>query len=168
MDAPVLPREIRLLFAHTTVVLFLLTVGFYLLPVRSSEGVEGYARLAVSLAALGLLVVVLRGQATRSRQSLSPGMRRVQGLLAALYVLVLGFALAYAAVAALLEGQVAGIHDRTDALYFSVSIVSTVGFGDIHAVGTVARLLVTVHMLFNLVYLGTAVRLLGAAGRSPG
>jgi hypothetical protein len=49
-----------------------------------------------------------------------------------------------------------------------VTIVATVGFGDIHAQGTAARLLVTVHMLFNLVYLGTALRLLtGAQGQPP-
>lgn len=163
MTPQVLPRELVLLFAHTTAVLFLLTVGYYLLPVRSPAEVEGYARLLVSVLSLGLLVVVLRRQAARSRRALSPGMRRIQWLLTALYVLVLGFALAYAAVSSLDPAQIVGIHDRTDALYFSVTIVSTVGFGDIHAAGTVARLIVTVHMVFNLIYLGTALRLLGSA-----
>jgi voltage-gated potassium channel len=36
--------------------------------------------------------------------------------------------------------------------------MSTVGFGDIHAAGSLARLIVTVHMVFNLIYLGTALR----------
>jgi hypothetical protein len=47
-----------------------------------------------------------------------------------------------------------------DGLYFTVTVLSTVGFGDIHAVSSTARLLVTPQMLFGLIYIGTAVRLL--------
>jgi voltage-gated potassium channel len=166
MAPNVLPADLRGLFVHTTAVLFLLTAGYYLLPFRSPDQPEGYARLIASMLALGLLALLLRQQGRRSRQALSPAMHRVLWLLTALYVLVLGFALTYAVVAALVEGQIVGIHDRTDALYFSVTLVSTVGFGDIHAAGSLARLIVMVHMVFNLIYLGTALRLLTSP--SPG
>ncbi|MFK5636045.1 MULTISPECIES: potassium channel family protein [unclassified Ornithinimicrobium] len=165
------PRELPLLFAHTTAVLFLLTVGYYLLPLRSPTQPESVARLTVSVLALITVLFLLRSQASRSRHSLSSAMHRIQWLLTALYVLVLSFALVYATVAELAVGQFFGIENRTDALYFSVTLVSTVGFGDVHAVGTLARLLVTVHMLFNLIYLGTALRLLGStppAGKGQG
>jgi voltage-gated potassium channel len=161
MPQRVLPQELRVLFGHTTAVLFLLTAGYFLLPVRSPTHPQSLLRLTVSVLALVLLVAVLRRQATRSRRDLSPAMHRVQWLLTALYVLVLGFALTYA-VLARLDGQIDGIQDRTDALYFSVTLVSTVGFGDIHPVGNLARLVVTVHMVFNLIYLGTALRLLSS------
>ena len=49
---------------------------------------------------------------------------------------------------------------RTDSLYFSVTTMATVGFGDVHAAGPVARVMVTVQMVFNLIYLGTALRVL--------
>jgi hypothetical protein len=58
--------------------------------------------------------------------------------------------------------QFAGIADRTDALYFSVTVVGTVGFGDVHATATVSRILVTTQMLVNLIYIGTALRLLSS------
>jgi hypothetical protein len=41
-------------------------------------------------------------------------------------------------------------------------VISTVGFGDIHATGSFARMLVTVQMLFNLIYIGTALRVLSS------
>jgi len=56
-----------------------------------------------------------------------------------------------------------GIDNRVDALYFTVSTVATVGFGDVHAVGSAARVAVTVHMVMDLLVLGIAARLVGPA-----
>ena len=49
---------------------------------------------------------------------------------------------------------------RSDALYFTVTVLSTVGFGDITAKTQAARLTVTVQMLADLVLLAVVVRLL--------
>ena len=80
---------------------------------------------------------------------------------------VLGFAVLYIVTATVAPEQFAGLANRTDALYFSVTIMGTVGFGDVHAAGTAARLMVTVQMLFNLIYLGTALRVLSAGISRP-
>jgi len=48
---------------------------------------------------------------------------------------------------------------RTDAMYFSSTVFTTVGFGDITAKSEAARLVVTVQMWLNLVFLGLVVRL---------
>jgi hypothetical protein len=159
MTEPVLPPDLKLLFARTTSVLLLLTVGYYAVPFRLQSG-SGVGRLVVSLVVLALLVQVLRRQLRTSRQVLAEAYFRIQWLLTALYLLVLGFALLYSTIATVDPGQFDGVEDRTDALYLSVTIVATVGFGDIHPQGTVGQLAATVHMLFNLVYLGTALRLL--------
>ena len=47
---------------------------------------------------------------------------------------------------------------RTDALYFTVTIFSTVGFGDITAASQSARLVVTAQMLLDLLVLGLGIR----------
>ena len=47
---------------------------------------------------------------------------------------------------------------RTDTLYFTVTVFSTVGFGDITAASQSARLVVTAQMLLDLVALGLLVR----------
>ena len=47
---------------------------------------------------------------------------------------------------------------RTSALYFSVTVFSTVGFGDITAKTDAARLVVTAQMLLDLLLLGFGAR----------
>jgi voltage-gated potassium channel len=154
--------------AHTTLVLLLLTIGYYLLPLRApwGDGVSA-GRLAGSLVAWTLLLLLLRAESRRSRERQERAYHRVQQLLTALYVLVLSFAVLYVVTETVSPGQFAGLANRSDALYFSVTIMGTVGFGDVHAAGTPARLMVTVQMLFNLIYLGTALRVLSAGIPRP-
>ena len=53
--------------------------------------------------------------------------------------------------------------DKTGAMYFTVTVFSTVGFGDITARSDLARTLVTVQMLVNLVVIGLVAKvILGA------
>jgi voltage-gated potassium channel len=47
---------------------------------------------------------------------------------------------------------------RTDSLYFTVTVFSTVGFGDITAASQTARLLVTAQMILDLLALGLGIR----------
>ena len=55
---------------------------------------------------------------------------------------------------------------RSDALYFTVTVFSTVGFGDITAETTTARLLATAQMLLDLIVLGLGIQVfLGAVER---
>ena len=55
--------------------------------------------------------------------------------------------------------------DTTTALYFTVTVFATVGFGDIVANTDAMRLLVTLQMLLNLVVFGLVFRLLISAAR---
>jgi voltage-gated potassium channel len=55
---------------------------------------------------------------------------------------------------------------RTDALYFTVTVFSTVGFGDISPKSEAARIVLIVQMLGDIALLGAGVRvLLGAVRR---
>ena len=55
--------------------------------------------------------------------------------------------------------------NHTTALYFTVTVFATVGFGDIVAATDGMRGLVTVQMLLNLVVLGLIIRLLSSAAQ---
>ena len=60
---------------------------------------------------------------------------------------------------------------RTDALYFAVTVFSTVGFGDITAKSETARVLLIVQMLADLALFGAGLRVLPGAvqrGREHG
>jgi hypothetical protein len=67
------------------------------------------------------------------------------------------FALGFYVLAEHSPGQFDGLHTRTDALYFTVSSLTTVGFGDITAHGQLARVLVIFQLVFNAVFIGAAV-----------
>jgi voltage-gated potassium channel len=84
----------------------------------------------------------------------------VDRLLLAAVAGVICFALIDYAITRSDETQFAGLQTRTDALYFAVTTLATVGFGDVHAQGQLARQVVTVQMVFNVVVLASAARVL--------
>lgn len=77
-----------------------------------------------------------------------------------LEIVLVAFALTYYTLAVNLPGEMVGISTRIDALYFTASTMSTVGYGDVHAEGQVARAVATVHLLFDVVFLAAFARLI--------
>ena len=154
-------RPVLTMLWHTTLTLVLLTLVYYVLP-RHRPWRDG-ASIGLFLLAVALLIcllLLLRTELRLVKNRLPPMLARVQLLLTLLYGLILVFALVYSFVAHNAPHQFEGIHTRTDALYFTVTTIATVGYGDIHASQTFAKVLVTLQMLFDLVYLGTAFRFL--------
>jgi voltage-gated potassium channel len=74
------------------------------------------------------------------------------------------FAVVYARLADI-PGEFAGLAPRLDAFYFTFTTLATVGFGDVHASGQTARLVVTIQIAFNLVVLALAAQVLDKALR---
>ena len=126
---------------------------YFVVPVQASD--EGLlVRAIVSLLALGLLTA---GVIWQILVHLEDPDRRVDGLLFALVVAVLAFALAFYRLEIAYPDQIVGLHTRVDALYFTMTTLLTVGFGDVHAAGQGARVLVMVAMVFNVAVIATAV-----------
>ena len=63
-------------------------------------------------------------------------------------------------LAAALDEALDGLHTRVDALYFTVVTMATVGYGDVHAEGQGARMLVIGLIIFDVVIVASLVRLL--------
>ena len=82
--------------------------------------------------------------------------RHIDGLLFALVIAVLAFALAFYRLETAYPGQIPGIETRLDSLYFTMTTLLTVGYGDINAEGQTARGLVLVAMVFNVLVIATA------------
>lgn len=79
---------------------------------------------------------------------------RVDGLLLLISLVVVFFALFYYALELHRPEQFDGLRTRSDALYYTVATLGTVGFGDIHAAGQEARIATTIQMVFDLVVIG--------------
>jgi hypothetical protein len=128
-------------------------VVYFVVPVEASE--DGLvARALVSLLSLGLLTA---GVVWQILVHVEDPDRKIDGLLFALVVAVLAFALAFYRLEIAYPGQIVGLQSRVDALYFTMTTLLTVGYGDIHAAGQGARVLVMVAMVFNVAVIATAV-----------
>lgn len=96
-----------------------------------------------------------------------PGIRAAEALATTIPLFLLLFAASYFVIAAD-SGLNFNVHTltRTDALYFTITVFSTVGFGDITATSQTARELVTVQMILDLIVIGLVVRLFVGAVKS--
>lgn len=143
----------------TTIVLVVL---YYVLPLDHVDNVS--ATLAVGLVILTVATVL---QLRMIGRSAFPAVRAIEALSTTVPLFLLMFASAYVVMA---DANSANFNTqpltRTDALYFTVTVFSTVGFGDITAVSQSARVVVTVQMLLDLAALGLVVRAFVSAVQS--
>lgn len=80
--------------------------------------------------------------------------RRLGGVLSLIAVATCFFALTYFLIEANAPEEFDGLVTRSDALYYAVVTLGTVGYGDIHAVGQIARVATVIQIAFNLVVIG--------------
>ena len=79
-------------------------------------------------------------------------------------LLVMSSSLTFFILDLLKPEQIEGLNTRTDALYFTLSTMTTVGYGDVHAEGQVARAMVSCLIVFNIVVIASLVRLVAGRG----
>jgi voltage-gated potassium channel len=94
-----------------------------------------------------------------------PGLRAIEALAAAIPLFLLVFAATYVKLADAQPRAFSEPLSRTDALYFTITVFSTVGFGDITPVATAARVTAMVQMLGDLVVVGLVLRVMLGAVR---
>jgi len=137
-------------FVRTVIACALLVVIYFLVPVEPNIP-KGEVAVRIALSLLGVLVVAWLVTRQIRRQLGGVEQAPLAGLVFALVVAVMFFALVDFSLAVTQPGQFQELNTKIDALYFALSTLATVGFGDVHAAGQAARLLVTIQMLFNLV-----------------
>jgi len=137
------------------------TAVYYVLPVPGAMQKSSWAVMFfLGAAVLGALILTAIRRLLRAGEN-----ARIRGLILLLTLTVLFFSWSDESVAAL-PHEFAELTNKTDSLYFNVSTLATVGFGDVHPVGQLARAAVTVQIVFNLVFLGTAVSLISGFFRT--
>jgi Ion channel len=130
---------------------------YYLLPLDRSSISVAIGMLAVGLLALVGLVAF---QVRSIMRAAYPALRAVRALATSVPLFLLLFAGTYFVMGSISAGNFSQPMTRTDALYFTVTVFATVGFGDITAVTEAARVLVTGQMIAGIVILGLGARII--------
>ena len=129
---------------------------YCLAPMDKLSGVPLWLSLSAGLV---ILVVVILLQVRRITRSRYPGLQAVEALAVTAPLFLLLFASAYLVLA---QADPASFStpqlNRTDTLYFTLTVFSTVGFGDITASSQTARVIVMIQMVLDLVVLGLGVQ----------
>jgi voltage-gated potassium channel len=137
-----------------------LLVLYYLAPLdRPLGGFTGLLFVAALVSFGGVITFQLRG-ILRARH---PRLQAIRALAVGLPMLWVVFASTYWIVADQQSGAFTEALNRTDGLYFTITVFATVGFGDIAPVSQLARVLVSIQMLVGLITVGLIAKLVVGA-----
>lgn len=140
-----------------------LFAAYALLPVPT--GSAAVAAVVTGALSIGVFLWVVQRQARRIIRSPRPALAAVEALSVLASLFVLSFALTYVALSTSDPTSFSQPVDKVAGLYFTMTVLSTVGFGDIVAVSDFARMTVVVQMVANIVLLATVVRLIVGIAR---
>jgi hypothetical protein len=160
-------RARRRLIAGTALRLTLTTCSllavYYLIPLDAFGGRSSLGYFVVTFVIFGFALVWQVRSILRAEH---PGFRAVEAIGVALPLLVIIFATAYVSLAYADSASFSEVLNRTAGLYFAITVLSTVGFGDITPKTDPARLIVAFQMVLDLVMIGVTVNLIVGAART--
>jgi voltage-gated potassium channel len=140
-----------------------MVIFYFVLPFRDVTAADTLLRLVGGI----LLIVVVIGMQVRSiARSNQPQLRSIEAVGLSFWMLVIVFSIVYVSLSASNPQAFSEPLTEVGGLYFTMSVLSTVGFGDISALTDAARVVVIVQMVLDLLLLGVVVRLLLGAGKA--
>ncbi|MEY9835802.1 potassium channel family protein [Streptacidiphilus sp. EB103A] len=135
----------------------LLVVLYFTLPIGERPTGRTELLLALGLLAVGVLIAYQARAIARSR---FPRLKAVEAFALSVPWFLVIFSAAYFLMAHDRPGAFSEHLTRLDALYFTVTVFSSVGFGDIAPRSEPARVVTVIQMLGDLLLVGVAVRIL--------
>ncbi|MFH7596016.1 potassium channel family protein [Streptomyces racemochromogenes] len=135
-----------------------LVSAYFLLPFTRRD--VDVRDLVVGLSAV---TAVFALQIRSIARSAHPRLRAIEALTTTMPLFLLMYAATYFVIEETTPGSFSESLTRTDALYFTLTVFSTVGFGDIVARTEPARVLVMTQMVVNVLAVGVATRILFGA-----
>ncbi|GAA4239749.1 potassium channel family protein [Actinomadura meridiana] len=159
---PVRRRHALWITARTALTSACMLAAYFAAPLNRSFTTTSALTLVAALAALGVFV---GWQARAISRSPLPMLRTIEALATAVPFFLLLFATAYCLLANDSPGGFSEPLTHVDALYFTVTVFASVGFGDIVPLSQPARVLTTTQMIADLLVLGLVVKVLVGAMR---
>jgi voltage-gated potassium channel len=161
---PASRRRAILRCGGTVVLCWVIIIGaFYVVPIGHESGLRAFLRLGADIALIGS---VFAWQIRRISVAELPELRAIEALGIVIVLFLIAFSGIYLGMSHQSPRTFTQHLNQTKALYFTISIFSTVGFGDITPRTDPARLVVSAQMLLDLAIIGAVVRLIFNAARS--
>ncbi len=154
-DPAIRRRLVRHAVRRAALNITVLVALYYVLPLRGALDPAAILLLVVGL----LAFAVLAGWQLRSiLRSQYPAVRAIEALALSIPLFLILFASTYFLMGRTGTGTFTEPMNRTDALYFTVTVFATVGFGDIAPKSESVRIVTMVQMLADLLVLGLLIR----------
>lgn len=153
---------ITFLVLRVTAITVLLLIVYYALPAGDLSSSAALVRLAVGCVVFLIIIAWLIYRILRADL---PGLRAVEGIAVAVPLFLYLFASIYLSLSHASASAFTEPLNHTDALYLTITVFATVGFGDITPKTEGARIIVSLQMLLDLVLIGALVRLVVGAAK---
>ncbi len=137
-----------------------LLAAYFAFPTDGFTDPTVVGRLVLSVCSL---VAILAWQIYAVIRSPRPMLRAIEAVAVTVPLFILMVSSTYVLTSQLSEQSFSEDLSKTDALYFAMTVFSTVGFGDIAPRSDLARVAVTVQIVIDLLLLGVGIRLLVGA-----
>jgi hypothetical protein len=155
-------REVARSIAYVIVAWVVLLGVFYAIPTGVSSNAGDLARVIIAVVLLG---AVLAWQTYRIMRADFPALRAAVALGVVTPLFFVLFATIYLSMSEASGTTFTQGLDHTRALYFTITVFSTVGFGDITPATDPARLVVSAQMILGLILIGGVVRVFFGAAK---
>lgn len=155
-------KRLRYGAIRVTVGVLLLGVIYIVAPLDDATDIHPMVVLCLMLVVFVFLVYFA---VRRIMNDDYPQLRAAQVAILTVTFYLFAFAALYLSMSTLNPAYFSEPLSHTGAFYFTVSVASTVGFGDITAEDDLARIIVTAQMLVNIALIGVGVRAILALGK---
>ncbi len=166
LDTPAGSRPSRarvlLVALRATATTTLLVVLYFVLPLSPRPDVRTVWILLAGLVGIGVLITWQTRAIVLARH---PGLRAVETLAVVIPGFLLLFAAGYFLASQARPESFSEPLTRIDALYFTITVFATVGFGDISPVSQGTRVVVSLQMIADLLVLGLVLQAVVGAVR---
>ena len=150
-------RALTLVVVRVVVVTGLLVTAYVVAPLGRYPDSHVLLELVLVLGLLALVIVIqIRGVRTAE----FPALRGLQAVAISVPLLLLPFAAIYYSAEHAYPGSFTEELSKLDAVYFTVTVFSTVGFGDIAPVSESMRAMAMVQMIVDLIVIGLLAKVL--------
>ena len=152
------PRQVAASLGRVALAVVALLAVYFLLPLENRDNIG--VRLVAAAVGLTVFGAIFVRQMRQIRKARYPVLRAVEAiaLVATLFIVVM--ASIHYSLAAATPSSYSEALNRLDALYFTVTTLATVGYGDITPTSSVTRSVTMVQMVLGVALLGAGIRVL--------